>query len=218
MIKDFLTYEERRLISRVLYGKAKRKLIYKDFIIDKSYIFIHIPKAAGKSVSLKVYGDDKPGHYSVKDYIFYDKKKFKNSFVFTFVREPIDRFMSAYNFLQQGGSCEGDYRFKVNVIDNYKNINDFIDKWVSKRNILKKEHFIPQSYFVLDDSGELAVDFVGKLENLSEDFQYVCDKCNLKGSVGHYNQSSKKQELELSQSSLKKLQELYQEDFERFGY
>ncbi len=218
MLSKILTYEERRCLSRNIFGMKKKDKIYKDFIQDKQYIFIHIPKAAGKSVALKVYGNDKPGHYSVKDYIFYDKDKFKSSFVFTIVREPISRFCSAYNFLKTGGTCVGDRKFKDEVLDKYYDINDFVKSWVSKRNIQKKEHFIPQSYFLMNKEGKFAVDFIGKFESIQNDFNKICEVCNLEQGLEHTNKTTHNSSNELNEESLIKLHALYSEDFTNLGY
>ncbi|WP_440903786.1 sulfotransferase family 2 domain-containing protein [Catenovulum sp. SX2] len=216
--KSLITYPERRALSRFVYGKSKRTCIYKPFVLDKDYIFIHIPKAAGKSVALAVYGDDKPGHYSVKDYLYYDQKHFEESFIFAFVRHPIDRFLSAYSFLKQGGTSHGDQCFSESVMSKYVDVNHFIEDWVDSRNINKKEHFVPQAYYLKDNKGKVRADFIGKFESIEQDFFNLMNKLRLDTQLSHSNRTKQKTELQVDESNIEKLKRVYREDFELFGY
>lgn len=218
-IKNIFTYPEKRRLNHVFFGMKKYNHVYKPFIKDKKFIFIHIPKAAGKSISLAFYGNDKPGHFSVKDYIYYDEEKFNSAFKFTFVRNPIDRFISAYNFLSNGGTSVGDMEFKINVVDHYKDINEFIEKWLSERNILKKEHFIPQSYFLTDDLNRVSVDYIGYFENLDNDFIEISKKCGLNLTLPHVNKGKGlKEDVFITSDNINKLKKLYENDYKILDY
>lgn len=216
LYKNKISYSKRRSISRQVFRGLKKEKIYKNFILDKDYLFIHVPKAAGKSIALAVYGDDKPGHYSVKDYIFYDREKFERSFKFTFVRNPIDRFVSAYQFLQSGGTSKGDKIFKENIIDQYATPDEFVDKWVTSKNIWYKEHFVPQYYF-LEYEQVICVDFIGHFENLAKDFEFIREKAHIKNKLVHKNKSKGVRPL-FNEKSLEKIRNIYKEDFIKLGY
>ena len=77
-------------------------------------------------------------------------------------------------------------------------------------------HFKPQSSFVLNKKGKLAVDFVGKLENIEIDFnrlKTILKKENT--TLAHLNKS-KKEALVLTDSCKKIIRAAYKEDFELF--
>lgn len=98
------SYVFRRKKSRLSarFKRSSQNNVYKSFVHEKECIFVHIPKSAGKSIALAVYGSDKPGHYFLEDYRYFDGDSFKRYFKFAFVREPVSRFISAYNFLSKG--------------------------------------------------------------------------------------------------------------------
>ncbi len=57
----------------------------------------------------------------------------------------------------------------------------------------KYRHVMPQSEMLYDSNGRLLVDFVGKFENLQQDFAHVCKQLGLAESrLSHINSSDKK--------------------------
>jgi hypothetical protein len=216
MYKAHVGYHTRRAISRFIFKFQKSRTVYKPYIYKNKCIFVHIPKSAGKSIALSIYGDDKPGHFFALDYKVCDEKAFNDFFSFCFVRDPVSRFVSAYNFLASGGTAKGDAEFKENVLDMYDDINDFVDRWLTSKNIMIKEHFVPQCFFT-HINGELSVDFVGKYENINDDFERLSKIIPRIGSLEFVNKGSGSQ-VELNESSLKKIKILYRDDYIAFGY
>ena len=98
---------------------------------EQNWLFIHIPKTAGTSISQALFGSDF-GHCTVDHYEIFSPKRFHNYFKFAFVRNPWDRFLSAYKFLNKGGM----YSVDKNWADiHFSEFNDF-DQFVLS---LKKE-------------------------------------------------------------------------------
>ena len=64
--------------------------------------------------------------------------------------------------------------------------------------------FVLQKDFVTDDSGKIIVDFIGRYENLSEDFQTICDKLKIDASLPHANKSQRKTYQQYYDSSYQK--------------
>lgn len=131
-------------------------------------IFIHIPKTGGVSVCEALYGDQ-IGHRKIKDLKLYDKKRFKNYFKFTFVRNPWARTVSAFHFLKQGGFDERDKEWANKNLSGINNFTEFVERLgesqVFKDNIFKKNHFTPETEFICINS-KVEVDFIGKLSVL----------------------------------------------------
>ena len=167
-------------------------------------IFIHIPKTGGSSVHNTLIEKIKPeigvthaeeGHYK----LITARKRLKSHmlvpyvddyFTFCFVRNPWDRFVSAYNYLLTGGSINEDpvtgmdKKDRDNFISPYKTFNDFVlmnsagNKIYTK--LLWQQHFVPQYKFILNAENNLeSVDYIGRFENLSEEFDIICKKIGI---------------------------------------
>lgn len=128
-------------------------------IVHDDFIFVHIPKCGGTSISEWIpYGTHVIGHPKLESLITPDKKKF----TFTIVRNPWDRTVSAYHYL-----------FKTKKITNFQS---YIDN-----NTLTFEQFVkdlknvkvPELWF----NGETqqcewfrsGIDLIIKYENMEED-------------------------------------------------
>ncbi|MBL4663063.1 MAG: sulfotransferase family 2 domain-containing protein [Flavobacteriaceae bacterium] len=218
---------------------------------------MHIPKVAGQSIEtlfLEDLGLDwghrqellmrkkKPhelgphrlAHLRAKDYVslgYTDAETFDSFFTFSFVRNPYTRVLSLYHYLG--------YSRIISLVA-------FIEKVLTKK--VEEDHFFYQSQYdyLYDDNGKLLVDYVGKLEQISENMEYVLKKAGLQGKkMPHVNKSdkglkrgftslisnpslllnlkcskvfSKKKVKELSSIEKDAIYQLYSKDFEHFAY
>ncbi|MBE9109126.1 sulfotransferase family 2 domain-containing protein [Nodosilinea sp. LEGE 07298] len=183
-------------------------------------IFIHIPKCAG-SAFLDSYLGYQLGHISASDYYKLDPSLFLTSFVFSFVRHPVSRFVSAYNFLQKTTlwSYVPEIREKLNL---YGSSVDQVAKTISKTSeLLAFPWFKPQHTF-LEIGGKIAVNRVFKTETFAEDIKILqrSIKAQLR-SQSEVNRSSLNNldfKKVLNADSVKNLESVYERDFTLFGY
>lgn len=183
-------------------------------------IFIHIPKTAGISVNRALFGDYGGGH---KDVTFYKRAfgplTYRRYFTFTFVRNPYSRLLSAYLFLKKGGFDENDKEWAETHLTRYSSFGQFVKEWLNEENILTYNHFIPQHSFVCDIGLVPDVDFIGRFENLEEDFQYIACRLGLDVNLPVLNKTGSRRWQDYYTPELAvKVRELYSEDFEVFGY
>ncbi len=78
-----------------------------------------------------------------------------------------------------------------------------------------------QHQFILDDNGHLLVDFVGRFENLQDDFVYVCQRIGLPHlSLPHVNASHRRPDYRSYYNEYTKhlVEEYFRRDIELFGY
>ena len=190
------------------------------------FIFIHIPKCAGTTIERTLYdyasdvSDIMPDcKWSIRtknlrnEHLFNSIDKHNDYFTFTFCRNPYDRLVSAYTF------------FKLK--EKYHTFNNFIKNSNVFKNcekILKKDfcqttgliyHFLPGVYFI-----KHGVDFIGKVENLQEDFDIVCDKIGIpRKELSQVYKTKHKHYTEYYNDETRKIvAEIYAKDIEYFGY
>jgi hypothetical protein len=90
-------------------------------------IFIHIPKNGGTSIKRCLYRED-PGHLTSRFYAFAAPELLDSSDSFAIIRDPFDRFMSAFDFLIRGGG--NDARIQAPVmrrLSHIRTLDDYLD-------------------------------------------------------------------------------------------
>ena len=134
-----------------------------------------------------------------------DKKtlfeEYKDYFKFSFVRNPWDRLLSCYsekirdeklnnnNFSNGVANSIG----KHGVFRGSMSFEEFVDALSTIPDRRADPHLRSQYALLSNESGELFLDFIGRFENLEEDFDKVCHLAGMpKTSLPHKNQSPMK--------------------------
>jgi len=183
---------------------------------ETNSIFIHIPKAAGMSISNAFYGKD-PWHYTINHYKFLTNRDFAHYFKFSFVRNPYDRLYSIYRYSFK--QVQKHPQTSIAFLTQYPTFEQFITEWLSKKNIQSHYFFYPQTKYLCDVNGKLLVDFVGRFESLQEDFKLVSNRLNIDKPLAHTNKSTYTNTgLAYNEDIAKKVYDIYQPDFRLFSY
>ena len=110
---------------------------------EKKLIFIHIPKNAGTSIIKALGVENLFMDKTIKEYKEHYENYWKDYKKFTVVREPIDRFISAYKFARMDESGwfsatgeEGLEKHHHYELCNEMNINEYISYLYKKRVIV----------------------------------------------------------------------------------
>lgn len=179
-------------------------------------IFIHNNKTGGTSISKFLINDGLPKckHCTILEY----KKKygdfFDSYFKFTIVRNPWDKLISQY-FFRVGDNSQGGHLFLKKYMKKKKNI--------SFKEFLQKPFpigHVQQFSRISDENGDVLLDFVGRFENLQEDFDTICDKIEIpRQQLPHVNKTKHKHYTEYYDDETKSIvAEKYAKDIEYFGY
>ena len=159
----------------------------KIFSNQHKFIYISVPKAATRSIINALYeepefelGSIKSSDQLVK--VFSDKK-YINYYKFCFIRNPWSRVVSCY--LDKIKNTKN--HDQKSIVDMYRgikrglNFSNFVEFLISKEGSDKyaDRHWLSQHKFITDKNGELLVDFMGKVENLENDWRQVCQKIGL---------------------------------------
>jgi len=165
---------------------------------ERKYIFIHIPKTAGTTIqealkeSMKIsvvkyqlfkkfegtpfkYHKHEPA-LEVKKIV--GDKIWKTHFKFAFVRNPWDLMVSSYCWLlQKGKKVKNTYHLALEI-EKFSNFREFICSNLGNTyiNEIKARDL---SHWLCDKNGNIMVDFVGKVENLESDLEYILNRLNL---------------------------------------
>uniref|UniRef100_A0AB39JFA2 Sulfotransferase Family 2 Domain-Containing Protein n=1 Tax=Florenciella sp. virus SA2 TaxID=3240092 RepID=A0AB39JFA2_9VIRU len=187
-------------------------------IEDKKIIFCHIDKTAGSSISknlnnnLIVYDDKEPIRHPDKHKIMKNlilKVKNPNEyFKIAFVRNPYDRALSKYYHHKKvdGGT-------KLEKLAKKLDFND----WVQKGGL---HVFKPQHLYIYDNEKNLC-DFIGRFENLHEDYNFLKEKFNLDELLllNHNNLKKETHYYDIyNKESLEYINKKYEKDFDLFNY
>jgi len=188
---------------------------------EKKLIFIHIPKNAGTSI-IKAMGlknmlmDKTVGEYkeTYKDY-------WNDYLKFTVVRDPIDRFISAYKFarMKESGwfSATGEECLEKHPhydLCNSMDINEYT-YYIYKNRKEFNRWIIPQTFIISNENNEIEIDYYVRYENLLEDLKKIgIDK------IEKLNSSKINDEkiIDLTKKSKNMLYEIYDIDYKNFSY
>ena len=204
-----------------------KKIIYKENLIPlmlkNEWFFIHIPKCAGRDFFIKNFGINY-GHKTLK---FYQKQlgnKFQQYQFFSIVRDPIDRFKSAFYFLKSGGMNQSDSKYYVENKEYFENIDSFTEALFHKK-IKTYLHFKPQHLFLSDKRGNFNSVIVFKIENLEKEIELRQDHLpsSFIACLKNLLQEDRKnvtrlKDNEISNETEEYIRALYEKDFELLGY
>ena len=170
---------------------------------EKKFIIIHNYKVAGSSITeaLGPYADQNhskttnwdrllikagilPKHYPAK-YPWHItaqalkqtlKNTFDDYFKFGFSRDPWDWQVSLYMFMLKNPAHK-----QHELIRKMKGFDEYLDWRVHEDLELQKKAFYEGDHCLMD--------FIGKIENIEADFQYICQQINVTAAVPHVNKS-----------------------------
>lgn len=197
-----------------------------------NYVYVHVYKVAGQSVKLALRRYDfryLPGvrtplakvveleqAYTFRSMNahstaaqardFLGQEKWDSMFTFSFVRNPWDWQVSLYHFIQTNK-----FNYQRRMISEMS-FDEYIRWRVDEDVHLQKE-------FVYDRHGNQLVDFVGKLENLRDDFAVVCDRIGISVELPHENASRHDAwRSYYTDETAALIADAYRDDIETFGY
>ena len=103
-----------------------------------------------------------------------------------------------------------------------KDIDEFIYALENRsfaRSILSWQHFSPQYPYITDLDGRILVDFIGKVETIKTDFEYVCSQLNIRADLPHHNRNNHSDFLtHFNDRMYEIIYKLYKMDFLLFDY
>jgi len=137
-------------------------------------------------------------------------KKFDSYYKFAFVRNTYDWHVSQYSFHLK--NVNGPY---YKILRN-KSFEEYV-QWT----VQHLEHTNSMQYdFLSDANGQLLVDFIGRFEDLGQDFEVLKKKLGIDANLPHANSSERNVSYReyYSKASKEIVDEVYAKDIEYFGF
>lgn len=123
---------------------------------DRNLIFVHVPRVAGTSIMRVLYGEGCTHHHSMRYYRALDPTFAQGAASFAMLRDPLDRFASAFAFVRSGGTsiCRLSDAF-MRQTARVKTVDDYL-AFLEGRGPLDLDFVMrPQSWFVCDAGAPL---------------------------------------------------------------
>lgn len=211
-----------RVLPRTLRKRLERLISghYPRIFDRKKFIFIHIPKTAGKSIC-ELVGIKGARHLRYSEYEQFMGQRISDYFVFTVVRDPADRLFSAFSYMVRGGNqSTEDLAFTKDWITRYPTLNDFVLHALREPPVATLGKFRPQADFLVNNQEQWADNIhILRFETLARDIEILPRHIREDRSLPHVNRSVRdKARLQLSSEARNIISDFYRQDYERLGY
>ena len=132
----------------------------------------------------------------------------KSYFKFGFVRNPFDRFVSTCFFLNRNNP-----QFAADAAN-------FMKRALTVPRFQQRVLVIPQARLITDSDGEIALDYVGRYEDLQNCYDQICERAGIATtSLGRKNPSEHKAYADYYDDELtERVADFYKDDLRRFSY
>jgi hypothetical protein len=122
-IAGFALFPDAKSLNRSLFGAWYEEDIYDNFCAAlpcamglfrhripegmraRNLIFVHVPRVAGTSITRALYGEGCIHHHSMRYFRALDPGFAQSAGSFALLRDPFERFASAYAFVRAGGTA-----------------------------------------------------------------------------------------------------------------
>ena len=194
----------------------------------RKFIFVHIQKTAGSSITQALHqieGSERIAHpHSMINII--DMEVYRDYFAFCIVRNPYERLVSWWNMMLHKGIHNDFSHYLLTRASNFSQFldcTDIIDE-TNDGKILAglpypKSIAFNQLDYIMAQDGRMAMDFIGRFENVTHDFDRICDRIGIKVDLPHVNAYQRSDYRGyFSAEDVSKVQAMCHRDLEYFGY
>jgi len=194
------------------------------------FVFVHIPKTGGTSIEsifdkLASVRNVKYKHYTLRKYESLNDK-IDQYYKFSFVRNPWDMTTSMFNYLWKKESPWSKEWRSINKdfcklsFKEWVTHSSFQAPTIRSVDINERHEGCDGDFSSWLTSEKYTLDFIGRFENLQQDFNTVCDKIGIpRQELPHENKTNRKHYTEYYDDETRKIvAEKYARDIECFGY
>lgn len=140
--------------------------------MNKDFLRIGIPKTA--SVSIESSGLIKEKNKTIRPILARDIKNIKDFFSFAIVRNPYEKVLSTYFYWTKVGNSRGRSDSFYKFTKKYPTFESFIMDYENSEALeIYQSSEYTQWKFITDIDDNIIIDFVGRFDNLEEDFKKI---------------------------------------------
>jgi len=135
------------------------------------------------------------------------EESYGSYFSFAFIRNPWDWQVSLYNYMLKNTK-----HHQHELVKDFGSFEEYI-RWRCAEEVRSQRDFI------YSDKGVLLVDFVGRFETLSKDFQQICSRIGISTTLPRVNVSSTASYRDYyTPETVELVQNVFAPDIDTFGY
>ncbi|MEM1111970.1 MAG: sulfotransferase family 2 domain-containing protein [Pseudomonadota bacterium] len=179
----------------------------------RPYVFIHINKTGGSSIE-RALGIGLDHSTAQEKYRQLGLRAWETKFRFTMVRNPWDKVVSHYHYRVKTG--------QTGLGDGEVSFDEWLHRCYVERDPTLYDQprmFMAQRRWLVDENDRMLVEFIGRFENLAEDFSTICQRLGVAAELGHAKPSSRGSYREYYNDAGRQIVETaFAEDLDTFNY
>jgi hypothetical protein len=196
-------------VNKYIVSPFAKHKYYISYCFKHKALWYRNYKVASRTIDKMLRDSEGEKNYIYSSEVGYIPSRYKNYFKFAFVRNPEERFISAWKNLVLKRNY---FKFSEHEYEKMKKLDNFIN-WTSQFDKESCDEHLRAQYSLIDMKN---VDFIGRMEHFDRDIQYVADQIGIKHfEIQKLNASTIEIE-EISNELRSKIQNMYRNDYDIF--
>ena len=220
-----------RLKRRIAIQKAiplpPTRRLNQSIVDSLGCVYVHIPKTAGTSIrqALSAFPNPEPRRYprlrkharAFEYRVALGERRWQEYYSFAFVRNPYDLMVSSYFWWLEKAQKFRKLRARQREVLALADFNAFAESVFGREYV---NEYRGDLFDWIGEDGEIIVDFVGRVENLQEDWDSICGRLGVAPErLPHANRTSRGDYRQYyNDRSIELVRDRFRRTIEMFGY
>lgn len=205
----FLPLNTRKLIETLVVGRYPR------IFDERKFVFIHIPKTAGKSIG-RLIGLKGACHLTMSEYeVLIGREALQEYFLFSVLRDPAAKIISAWSYIMAGGNqSKEDRELRKKLRKDAGSLERFILELLEDEEYMNLKLFLSQRRYLSLSDGSLPENlYLMHIDRLLQDVKFLPKHVVIREPKLTCENRSRSVDYSLSSAALNKIKEVYEADY-----